>query len=421
MSRAQHATVTSSMAATAKTAAGEALDDALKRLHEEEETLKARLSSAEHRDMFRAFLARKRQLAADEERLAGELEEAERQLAQVRASMCDPRRVESFLPADNARRQLFLHWKQALAERAALLRRARQRKYKLMRSLKARHEAQIVMLETERRQTVEQLRGAVESEKKRAAGYAEELSRLDTSIAEARSAMQQFRQEFEQLRVALLVDRMAKTSAVAGLADRKRRLEGEAEEFKLAVELARKRASEEESKRWETAIAEAERAASERVEAEKAKMSSRLEEVKASLTARYEEGFKPLLAEAEARHMAEVKRVARLQAELREREAELARVEADIQGTTGGVAGGAEPPPSEEALREFEALKGGVVSLWETLDVPADDIMAFLSECDLLAPYSPQVLQLYQSMHKQLTGQEFPLHPIAATDLPAPR
>ena len=55
--------------------------------------------------------------------------------------------------------------------------------------------------------------------------------------------------------------------------------------------------------------------------------------------------------------------------------------------------------------REFEELRGSVVSLWERLDVPPEDVVSFLSECDMLAPYHPKVLELYQTMHKELTGR----------------
>lgn len=48
-------------------------------------------------------------------------------------------------------------------------------------------------------------------------------------------------------------------------------------------------------------------------------------------------------------------------------------------------------------LAEFEELRAAVSSMWEQLDVPPEDVTAFLSECDLLAPYSPAVLALYQA------------------------
>lgn len=66
-------------------------------------------------------------------------------------------------------------------------------------------------------------------------------------------------------------------------------------------------------------------------------------------------------------------------------------------------------------LREFEGLKAAVASLWEQLEVPAEDVTAFLSECDLLAPYSPSVHAMYGDMYRRLTGQA-----AAAAPLPAP-
>jgi hypothetical protein len=42
--------------------------------------------------------------------------------------------------------------------------------------------------------------------------------------------------------------------------------------------------------------------------------------------------------------------------------------------------------------------------MWEQLDVPAEEVTAFLSECDLLAPFSPRVLEMYQDMYRRLTN-----------------
>lgn len=159
------------------------------------------------------------------------------------------------------------------AERDELLRSARRRKAELLRDLKARHETQVVLLEMERRSALEGLRASVAGEraKVRSRGgdggrecrlaqpsfgegrrlcvgrialqpalrrypilphapllqlhatpppspqveaYKRDLAALDESIESARSAMKRFRSEFEALRVALLVDRMAKSCVV---------------------------------------------------------------------------------------------------------------------------------------------------------------------------------------------------------------
>ena len=55
------------------------------------------------------------------------------------------------------------------------------------------------------------------------------------------------------------------------------------------------------------------------------------------------------------------------------------------------------------ACRDFEHLRDGVVSLWEQLSTPPEDIVSFLSECDLVAPFHPRVLELYRAMYRELS------------------
>lgn len=303
------------------------MDESLTALLREQQRLKDKLQTSDHRDMFRTFLERKRRLHEEEERLAAEVEQHEEALADIRASLCDRKRIEQFLPADPARQQLYLHWKQALADKEALLRQARRRKYDMMRTLKARHEAAILMLEQERRAALEELEVGVAAKREQVESSKAELESLDRQIDESRASMQRFREEFEQLRVALLVDRMTKNSQIASLADRRRRLAQEAQDFQSAVEAARKKVAEEEKAKWAARLEEEKRKAEERVAEEKQLIAAKLAKVKETLMSRYEEGFKPLLAEAEARHMEEVRRVARLQAELREKEEELRRTQ----------------------------------------------------------------------------------------------
>jgi peptidoglycan hydrolase CwlO-like protein len=110
---------------------------------------------------------------------------------------------------------------------------------------------QVVLLEMERRAAVEGLRGSVAAERAKVEAYKRDLAALDESIESARSAMKRFRGEFEALRVSLLVDRMSKSSTVAGLAERRRKLAAEQEAFAEAVEAAKARAAAEEAGKWE--------------------------------------------------------------------------------------------------------------------------------------------------------------------------
>lgn len=415
-----------------------ALQEALGRLDDEERQLYDRLAASGNRGVFEAFLSRKRELDDEEERLTAALEEHEQVLAEIRGRLANP--PPAVLPADATRASLYTAWKRALADREELLRQARARKRELMRDLKARHETQIVLLEMERRASLDSLRAAVSSEKAKAEELRAELETLNTSITTARDAMSEFRKEFEQLRVALLIDRMAKSSQVANLAERRRRLLTEAEAFREEVEEAKARVVEEETAKWDAKL-KAEKAASDkRVADEKAAIDARLTAVRTALAEKYEAGFAPLLEEAEAKHAAELQRVVDLQRELAEKEKALKDAHAEARsmssklsaemraslgldqpwdadlpslgGTpgssgadaaTGGKEGEVPSAVPAATLKEFQELKHAVTSMWETMDIAPEDVTAFLSEADLAAPYHPAVLDLYREMHRKLT------------------
>lgn len=405
------------------------MEEALRRLQLEEAELVARMRNSEHRAVFEAFLHRKKELEAEEVSLSAKLAEHEEALSQVRNRLANP--PASVLPSDLAKASLYVAWKRALAEREELLRHARARKHELLKDLKARHETQIVLLELERRSAVDGLKEAVSNERSKVEEYKKELAALDKSIEGARNAMKSFRQEFEALRVQLLIDRMAKSTQVANLADRRHRLAKEAEAFKDAVEAARQRVAAEESAKWESRLAEEKEAGEKRVAEERKIVEQKLKKVSEAMNQKYEAGFRPLLKQAEERHVAELQRVVDLQRELESKEAELrsaheqARaLSAAVTTVSGGamddngvVMGGFGPdgkyrdPTTGEVvpawkLREFEDLKGAVCSMWEQLDVPPEDITAFLSEADLIAPFSPQVLEMYSDMYRRLTASE---------------
>lgn len=416
------------------------MDEALKKLQSEEAELLSRMRASENRAIFEAFLQRKRELENEESSLTAKLSEHEEALAQVRARLANP--PASVLPSDAAKASLYIAWKRALAEREELLRQARKRKHDLLRDLRARHETQVVLLELERRSAVDGLRTAVDAERSKVDAYKKDLATLDASIESARSAMKTFRQEFEQLRVALLVDRMAKSTQVASLADRRHRLAKEAEAFKEAVEAARHRVAAEESDKWNRRLEAEKEAGEKRVADERRLVEQKIERVRQALQERYEQGYKPILANAESAYVAVLSRVGDLQRELESKETELrstqeaarnlsaavanatqgndatALVDAGVVGGYGADGKYRDPTTGEIVppwkLREFDELKNGVAAMWEQLDVPPEEVTAFLSEADLLAPFAPAVLEMYQDMYKRLTAPE------AALALPPP-
>jgi len=94
----------------------------------------------------------------------------------------------------------------------------------------------------------------------------------------------------------------------------------EAEQFQEAVDAAKARVAAEEAAKWEARLAAEKEAGERRVADERAAIEAKIEKVKAALAERYEAGFKPLLREAEARHMEELGKIVSLQKELEAKE-----------------------------------------------------------------------------------------------------
>lgn len=387
----------------------DAMEAAMARLRKEEEALYDRLASSDSREMFETFLHKKRELQAEEARLLDLLEQHENTLAQLRERLANP--PEEVLPADPAKRQLYIAWKTALRDREEILRQARARKHRLMRDLREQHETQVILLEMQRRSAVDGLREAVEEERRKADSYRRELADLDRNIDEARETMKSFRKEFEDLRVALLVDRMAKASQVATLTQRRKQLEDEASAFREQIEAARERVAAEEAAKWEAKLQNVKEEGERRVQDTRTKGLERLERVREDMARSFEESFRPLLQDAEDRHRKELETVEQLRAELRSKEEELSAAErqaANVAGAAGGRdATGTEDDGEDEdvpewKLREFEELKRYVTDMWERLEVPDEDVVEFLSECEMLAPFDERVLSMYKDMYRRL-------------------
>ncbi len=85
-------------------------------------------------------------------------------------------------------------------------------------------------------------------ERTKLAELEKQIAAADAEIDVARDTLTRYRAEFEQLRAALLVDRLAKNNQLAALADKKRRLKDEVAGIDAIVERTRQQAYEEEKR-----------------------------------------------------------------------------------------------------------------------------------------------------------------------------
>eukprot|EP01138_Halocafeteria_seosinensis_P008034 gb/GECG01008210.1/.p1 GENE.gb/GECG01008210.1/~~gb/GECG01008210.1/.p1 ORF type:complete len:867 (+),score=177.83 gb/GECG01008210.1/:1-2601(+) len=392
----------------------ESLKEVMDKLEQEENQLYDEIRQSEHRPLFEAFIEKKKQLLSEEQKLTNALEEHENALEEIRHRLANP--PQSLLPSDPTKSSLYVTWKQALADREKLLRQARKRKHNLIRTLKARHESQVLAVEAKNRNKVNRLKEEIERERETAKTYEKDLEVLNNSIDEAKQSMAQFKEQFEQLRMSLVVDRMEKSNQAAQLSERRRQLQEEAEEAQQEMEQEKERIRKEEEEKWQRKIEEEKEEGERRIREEEQRIESKIQEVKNALAEKYEEGFRPLIEEAENQHQEELDRVHKLEKELKEKEQELEKAMQSAKevaeymspqqlkdlGISEDVAEENNDSVPEWKLREFEGLKSAVATLWEELNVPDTEMVDFLSAADMAAPYDPKVLNLYKEMHSQL-------------------
>ena len=147
----------------------ESLKEVMDKLEQEENELYEEIRQSEHRPLFEAFIQKKKQLLEEEQKLTKALEEHEDALEEIRERLANP--PQSLLPSDPHKSALYLTWKRSLADREKLLRQARKRKHNLIRTLKARHESQILSVEAKNRNKINRLKEEIDRERETAKSY----------------------------------------------------------------------------------------------------------------------------------------------------------------------------------------------------------------------------------------------------------
>ena len=223
----------------------------------------------------------------------------------------------------------------------------------------------------------------------------------------AGAAMRQFRREFEQMRVAIMLDKTIKATQMQSLANHKKRLQRAETLFQQLIETEKKRIEEEEAEKWRPRLEAAKQHMEQQLQEQEEKAKQKMAKVAEALSKRYKEGFAPLLQEAEAKYNEEVRASEKLRAEIKHKEKclqdaedELRRLESEILEPKSS---GSSSDPRKVA--EMEKLNMELRALWVELKSDPDEVATFLSELDALAPYSDAVLRLYEEEDKAIRNK----------------
>lgn len=379
------------------------LEKLLSRLIQKEDELRSQIIQEGKQDKLHAFLQDQQSLLEQERDLKRLVAKKEEELATIRSDLCQVTGMDDMTPDQRERAELYIEWKENLKKKHETLRSFRETQYRMLMAIKARRDTQYVIAELEKKAELEEGQRKAVDYKKQIEKTEDRIKLLEQGIVKAGAAMRQFRREFEQMRVAIMLDKTIKATQMQSLANHKRRLQRAETLFQQLIETEKKRIEEEEAEKWRPRLEAAKSHMEEQLKEQEEKAKTKMATVAEALSKRYRDGFAPLLKEAEAKYNEEVRASERLRSEIKHKEKSLQEAEDELRRLESEVL---EPKnrstsdPTKSA--EMEKLNMELRALWVELKSDPDEVATFLSELDALAPYSDAVLRLYEEEDKTI-------------------
>lgn len=383
----------------------EALEQVLELVLAEEERARRRVVEKGLVKDLKRYLKTQKLLKEKEDLLLKQLEDKENILQKLRDDLCDVD-LGAVPPEEKERAELYVKWKKTLAEKNRYERDLRKGKYLSEKRESTRQQVQLVIAEMERNAEIVHMEKRCKSHEREIALTKEKIERIETAMSGAADAMRRFRADFEQLRVAIMLDKSIKSTQYAALAQHKKRLEQAEGWYQECISVEKERIRKEESVKWQRRLDRAKDHAGKSLELEQQQQKEKLVEVKDRLTKRYFEAFQPLLDEAFEKLESERKDAAGLEKELRDKENELKRCEDEIKDLEEAQSSNIDPSPEETAKfsHELKRASDELKQLWDDLNISVEEKVAFYSELDLISPYNSRVHEMYEQVLEDLEG-----------------
>jgi len=380
------------------------LEEVLELVLAEEEAARKKVVLGGHVEDLKRFLKTQQQLQQNEKMLLENLKAKEDALQQARDSLC--RLDLNQIPLeDKGRVKLYIQWKEALAEKNRNERVIREKKYLSKQQGSIRQQVHLVIAEMERSAEIKRMEERSAGHEKEISETKERIENIQESMHQATESMKQFRREFEQLRVAIMVDKSIKCTQYAALDQHRKRLEQAEGWYDDLVDIEKERIRRDENEKWEERLTHAQEKMARQLGEEREEMYNKLKSVKGQLAQKYFEAFKPMLEDADSKLDKEKTVCDQMRSEIDDKQREIERCEREIQELTDlddkesavGVDGGREGQSQELKLAQRE-----LEQLWDELDVDAEEKVAFYSELDLVCPYNQRVYDMYEEVLGEL-------------------
>ena len=190
-------------------------------------------------------------------------------------------------PDQRERAELYIEWKQNLRKKHETLRSFRETQYRMLMAIKARRDTQYVVAELEKKAELEEGQRKAAEYKSQIEKTEDRIKLLEQGIVKAGAAMRQFRREFEQMRVAIMLDKTIKATQMQSLANHKKRLQRAETLFQQLIETEKKRIEEEEAEKWRPRLEAAKQHMEQQLQEQEEKAKQKMAKVAEALSKRY--------------------------------------------------------------------------------------------------------------------------------------
>mgnify|MGYP000636578196 CR=1 FL=1 len=373
-------------------------------LQTREEELRSQIQAAGKQEAVVEFFNTQKQLIAKQEELEQELHEKEQLLLALRQDICSiDVNGSNFSESERENAELYVEWKEILQQKAEQYITFRQKQYELLMHINGRRETLRIITDLLTESKLEELHNQETEAKRNIDKTTQRIATLQRGLETTQAAIDGFRVEFEQIRVAILLDKATKTTDISQLRRQRNQLQKSDDHFRKLYEQEKEKIIAETEAVWQKRFAVIQKEGTAELKREQRALAKKMGLVKAALKKRFESGLQPILDKVKAACATELEQQSRLQGEIASKEKLVEQMIDESHELQQRISDVEDVHVDETAaVRERDALLSQLQQLWQDTNASVDDIASFHSDLDLMAPFNERVLEFYETNSQQL-------------------
>ena len=367
-------------------------------LQVQEEKLRARIKDEGQQEGAMAYFRAQTNLIKKQEELEQDLHQKEQLLLALRQDICSVDLQSSSLN-DRERKaaKLYIEWKELLWAKVEQEISFRQQQYDLLMHINARRETLHIITDVVEASTIDKLKAEEQELNNVIETMTERIKVLENGLNRTQAAINEFRVDFEQMRVALMVKKAAQNTAVDRLTQERNRLRKADEYFESLFAAEKTKILAEMDAKWGRRLVALQNEAKQELHQEQRTLTEKLDMVKAALHRRFQAGLGPIINKVRKSYEQELKEHRHLEQEVATQEQAIEKIVDETHELQQNMNDMEQTVDGARSIQERDALLSQLGQLWKEMKTDVEDIATFYSDLDLIAPYSDAVLNYYEN------------------------